>query len=74
MIVYNLAGGWDCRYSICLIPYHLFCRFVLKKIGCMHPVAKIVWVGVCLSKLLTQSSHMPKQLDPDMFSAFQAVA
>ncbi len=25
-------------------------------------------------KLDTQSSHMPKQLDPGMFSAFQAVA
>ena len=25
-------------------------------------------------QILTQSSHMPKQLDPDMFSASQAVA
>jgi len=26
------------------------------------------------AEYVTQSSHMPKQLDPGMFSAFQAVA
>lgn len=34
-----------------------FNRFVLKKSGCIHPVARIFWVGVGLPKLLPEDLH-----------------